>query len=180
MTHDVWALIRADAMENLDRRLGTAGVVAAVLASRGVRAAALYRVAHELHRRRHRLAALLTTRLNLALHAVDIHYEVTAGPGLVLRHAFGVVVGREAQLGSRVRLFQHVTLGKRMSGSTEHPDGMPTLGDDVHVYAGAVIVGPITVGERSLVGANVVLTESCPPDSTVVAPASRIVEPRER
>lgn len=108
------------------------------------------------------------------LFGVDISYRARIGPGLVLRHPVGIVVGRDVVLGSRVWLFQNVTLGKRFSGSADRPDGMPVVGDNVHIFAGAVVLGPIRVGADSVIGANAVLTSSCPDQSRVLAAPARI------
>jgi serine O-acetyltransferase len=112
---------------------------------------------------------------------VDIHPRAQIGPGLVLRHAHAVVIGRGAVIGRNVHVFHGVTLGNRLSGGPNRPDGFPVIGDDAILGAGAIILGPVHVGERSWVGAGVVLTRDVPPDSVVRAPEPEIQErPRAR
>lgn len=167
-------LLLSDAAENLERPPDRRALLMGLAVSRGVQVAALYRFAHALHRRGHRLAALLVTRLMQHLYACDIHPAAVIGPGLVLRHPVGVVIGAECVLGSRVRIFQNVTCGKRMTTSSRAVDGMPTLGDDVHLFAGAVVLGPVHVGRGAWVGANCVVMEDCPEGGRLTAPQPRL------
>jgi len=80
-------------------------------------------------------------------------------------HPVGIVIGDGVRIGRDVRIYQNVTIGltENTVGATETQ--YPTLGDEVCVYAGAVIVGGITIGSRSVVGANAVITRNVPPDS---------------
>lgn len=167
-------LVRSDIEENLGRPASLPVVVGALLLSRGVQAAALYRVGHLLHLHGLSVLSEVLLRVSQLLFGVDISYRARIGPGLVLRHPCGIVVGRDVVLGRRVRLFQNVTLGNRIAGSPGRPDGMPVIGDDVHLFAGAVVLGQVDVGSGSTIGANAVLTTSCPAHSRVTAPAPRI------
>lgn len=140
-----------------------------ILAYPGFYATAVYRLAHGLHR----LGVPLLPRL-LTEHAhretgVDLHPGATVGRAFAIDHATGIVVGETAEIGDRVRLYQGVTLGALyVDRALVHTKRHPTLGDDVVVYANAVILGGRTrVGDRSVVGGNVWLTESVPPDSIV-------------
>lgn len=167
-------LVRSDIEENLERPATLLVSITAVLLSRGVQAALLYRAGYALHRRGLSPVSEILLRISQLAYGVDLSYRARIGPGLVLRHPVGIVVGRDVVLGSRVRLFQNVTLGNRLSGSADRPDGMPVVGDDVHIFAGAVVLGPIRVGAGSVVGANAVLTTSCPARSRVLAAPARI------
>lgn len=170
----MWRLVVSDVEQNLARRATLPVVLFALVASRGVQVAALHRCAHSLHLHGLGALALIFQRVSQIVFGADIDVRARIGPGLVLRHPVGIVVGRDAVLGHRVRLFQNVTLGNRMSGSASRPDGMPVLEDDVHVFAGGVALGPITIGARSVIGANAVVTRSCPPDSRITAPAPHV------
>src|SRR4051812_23845947 len=118
--------VRADIAANLEREPSTFDVLAALLWSRGVQAVVLYRVARRLHTLGLRPLAELLLRISQMVFSVDLHYTAEAASGLVLRHPANIVVGRGATLGRRVVLFQGTTLGNRMSGGPERPDGMPT------------------------------------------------------
>lgn len=177
MISELWRSIRSDIEEGAGRHLGPVMTLAVVLGSRGVQVAVAYRVGHALSRRGLSLISAALQRLAQLLWGADIDFRARIGPGLVLRHPVGIVVGRDAVLGQRVRLFQNVTIGNRMSGSHARPDGMPVLEDDVHVYAGAAVLGPVTIGARTTIGANAVVTRSCPPDSVVKAPPAIVTSP---
>jgi serine O-acetyltransferase len=84
------------------------------------------------------------------------------GP-IEIPHPTGVVIGRGTTVGRNVRIFQNVTLGSSRRGD------YPTIGDDVTIYAGAVISGDITIGSGSIIGANAVVTTDVPPNKTIRA-----------
>ncbi len=142
----------------------------------GLEAITVYRVAHELHRLAVPFIPRMMTELAHAKTGIDIHPGATIGPGFFIDHGTGVVIGETCEIGRGVKLYQGVTLGalsfsKDDEGSLLHGSYKrhPTLCDGVVVYANATILGGQTViGERTVVGSNVWLTESVPPDTTVV------------
>ena len=170
-------LLRADVEENLERAATPLRVVAAVLTSRGVQVCLLHRLAHAAAKGGLVPVSVVLMRISQLLFGVDIHYRAVVGPGLVLRHPAGIVIGRDVVIGRRVRVFQHVTLGNRLSGGPDRPDGMPVIGDDVHLFAGCVVLGPVHVGHGASVGANAVLLQDCPPGGTVTAPRPTVLPP---
>lgn len=138
-----------------------------------------HRIAHELHL----LGVPLVPRILAALAhedtGVDIHPAAQIGGHFFIDHGTGVVIGATAVIGERVRLYQGVTLGAK---SFELDDaGLPKKGvprhpiveDDVIVYAGATILGRITIGRGSIIGGNVWLTRSVPPESRVTQAQAR-------
>jgi serine O-acetyltransferase len=94
---------------------------------------------------------------------------MTVGPGLDLPHPWGIVIGG-ATIGRNCVLYHNVTIGVRAPHLTHRrprrPE-LPTIGDDVIIYAGAMILGPITVGDRAIIGANAMVTQDVPPDTMV-------------
>jgi serine O-acetyltransferase len=80
-------------------------------------------------------------------------------------HPVGIVIGDGVRIGRDVRIYQNVTIGLTENLVGAAAEDYPALEDEVFVYAGAVIVGGITIGARSIVGANAVITRSVPPDS---------------
>jgi serine O-acetyltransferase len=110
---------------------------------------------------------------------VDIHPGARIGGSFFIDHGTGVVIGETAVIGERVRLYQAVTLGSRrfavdadgalVKGAPRHP----IVEDDVVIYAGATILGRITIGRGSIVGGNVWVTRSLPPGSTISQAQSR-------
>src|SRR6185503_6685127 len=100
-----------------------------------------------------------------AMTGVEIHPSARVGRGLVIDHGVGVVIGETAELGDHVTIYQGGTLGGTgFARGKRHP----TLGDQVMVGAGAALLGPIVIGERSKIGANSVVIHDVPPNSTVV------------
>ena len=97
------------------------------------------------------------------------------GPGLFLPHPYGIVVHARVRLGRDVTLYQNVTIGE----DNRRP-GVPVLGDDVVVGAGAVILGPVTVGNRACVGANAVVVDDVQPNTTVGGIPARTLSPRPK
>ena len=115
------------------------------------------------------LALWLADRV-LAFSGAELKPASTIGPGLVLKHTTGLVVGAEVVAGDNLTLHQNVTLGDR------HPfGGQPTLGDDVTVGAGACLLGPITVGTGAVVAANSVVLADVPPGAVVAGAPAQIV-----
>ncbi len=142
----------------------------------GLEAITVFRVAHELHALAVPFIPRMMTEFAHAKTGIDIHPGATIGPGFFIDHGTGVVIGETCELGRNVKLYQGVTLGA-LSFSKDDDGGLvhgsykrhPTLKDDVVVYANATILGGQTsIGERSVIGSNVWLTESVPADTTVV------------
>src|SRR5699024_178422 len=102
---------------------------------------------------------------------VDAGAEI--GAGLCIGHGIGVVIGDPTLIGERVRLYQNVTLGAVRFPADEHGrlekgyPRHPIIEDDVVIYAGATLLGRITVGKNSVIGGNVWLTRSVPADSAI-------------
>ncbi|HXX68482.1 MAG TPA: hypothetical protein VEK07_14935 [Polyangiaceae bacterium] len=115
------------------------------------------------------LAPQVVSRTIRHLYGSDIHWEARLEPGVVLVHGMGLAISRAARVERGAILFQNVTLGMSIDPATR-TTGAPTVGRDVHVGAGATIVGPVTLGARSKVSANCFVRTSVPPDSLVEAP----------
>lgn len=136
-----------------------------VLTYPGLHAVWSYRVAHRLWHRGRRLLARMLSQLTRTLTGIEIHPGATIGRRLFIDHGAGVVVGETAEIGDDVTLYHGVTLG----GTTwRHVKRHPTVGDRVIVGAGATLLGPITIGADSVVGAGAVVIRDAPPHSLVV------------
>lgn len=139
----------------------------------GFNAVLHYRLAHILHRAGIRFLARVISNIGHAATGIDIHPGARIGPGFFIDHGTGVVIGETAIIGRNVRLYQAVTLGaRRLPADAEGAlikgqDRHPILEDDVVIYAGATILGRITVGRGSTIGGNVWLTQSVPAGSVV-------------
>jgi serine O-acetyltransferase len=142
----------------------------------GVHAVWGYRWAHRLWGWRLRLLARIHSQFVRFLTGVEIHPAATIGRRLFIDHGMGVVIGATAEIGDDVMLYHGVTLGGK---STRDEKRHPTLGDHVVVGTGATILGPVTIGARSVVGAQAVVVTDAPPDSVLTGiPAT--VRPRSR
>ena len=102
-----------------------------------------------------------------AYFGIEIGKDVELGEGIWFIHPLGIVIGGDAKVGNRVRFFGNNTVG------TAKENGYPVIEDDVWVGAGARILGPITVGARSMIGANAVVVSDVPPDSVAVGIPAR-------
>lgn len=140
----------------------------------GLHAIWAHRVSHALWRRRLRLLARAGSQLSRWLTGVEIHPGAQIGRRFFIDHGMGVVIGETAEIGDDVMLYHGVTLGGRTRDAGKRH---PTLGDGVAVGAGAKILGPVTIGAGSVVGANAVVTRDAPADSILVGVPAK---PRHR
>ncbi len=137
-----------------------------LLCYRGATAVIYHRIAHALDRLGARLVARVISDLAHASTGIDIHPGARIGESFFIGHGTGVVIGETAVIGNNVQLSQAVTLEADRDKVKSLPRH-PILEDDVIVYAGATILGPVTVGKGSVIGGNVWLIESVPPGSII-------------
>lgn len=131
----------------------------------GLHAIWVHRLTHRMWRRESlRFPARALAQLTRMLTGVEIHPAATIGRRFFIDHGMGIVIGSTAEIGDDVMLYQGVTLGGR---SLEKVKRHPTIGDRVTIGAGAKVLGPITIGAGSAVGANAVVVKDTPPDSIV-------------
>jgi serine O-acetyltransferase len=132
-----------------------------------------YRLAHVLHGLGVPLIARMISEIAHSITGIEIHPGAQIGGRFFIDHGTGVVIGETAVIGHNVRLYQAVTLGAKrfpvdengalVKGNLRHP----IVEDDVVIYAGATILGRITIGRGSTIGGNVWLTRSVPPGSNI-------------
>ncbi|HYX78459.1 MAG TPA: serine O-acetyltransferase EpsC [Solirubrobacterales bacterium] len=159
--------IRADVASARDRDPAARGVgtVEILMNWGGVQAILVHRIAHALHQASVPLAPMALSYGSRAITGVEIHPAARIGADFFIDHGSGVVIGETAEIGDRVTLYQGVTLGGTgFARGKRHP----TVEDDVTIGSGAKLLGPITVGRYAKVGANTVVIEDVPPNSTVV------------
>jgi serine O-acetyltransferase len=144
------------------RRAGTVEILSSWA---GVQALLAHRVAHALHEADMPLAPLAISYVTRSVTGVEIHPAAQIGDDFFIDHGSGVVIGETAEIGDRVTLYQGVTLG---GTGFQRGKRHPTLGDNVTVGSGAKLLGPIEVGHGAKVGANTVVVEDVPPNTTVV------------
>lgn len=136
----------------------------------GFHAVLLHRLTHVLWRLHLKLIARFLANIVRMLTGIEIHPAAMIGDHCFIDHGAGVVIGETAIIGKRCTIYQGVTLGGM---SIQKGKRHPTLGDDVVVGAGAMLLGPITVGDRARIGANAVLLEDAPADAVMVGIPAR-------
>jgi serine O-acetyltransferase len=139
----------------------------------GVTAIIQHRIAHALHQLQVPLLPRIVSELAHAATGIDIHPSARIGGSFFVDHGTGVVIGETCAIGQRVRIYQGVTLGARgfpsddlgrpIKGQPRHP----IVEDDVVIYAGATLLGRITIGRGATIGGNVWLTRSVLPGARV-------------
>ncbi|WP_276272050.1 serine O-acetyltransferase [Haloarcula litorea] len=164
--------LRDDVRTALAKDPAATSATEVVLTYPGLHAVWLYRLAHALWVRDHRLGARLLSHLGRLLTGVEIHPGATVGDRLFVDHGMGTVVGETADVGDDVLMYHGVTLG---GASMRREKRHPTLEDGVTVGADATIIGPVTVGENATVGAGAVVVDDVPPGTTVVGNPARPV-----
>ena len=145
----------------------------------GLRAITHYRLAHELHTLGVPLIPRIITEQAHAVTGIDIHPGARIGEKFFIDHGTGVVIGETSVIGRGVRIYQGVTLGAKsfplddQGRPIKGVDRHPVVEDDVVIYAGATILGRVTIGKGSVVGGNVWLTRSVPAGSNITQAQTR-------
>ena len=167
--------LRADLAIIKERDPAARGTLEILLCYPGFHALCLHRLSHRLWRSRLPLAPMAgrtLSQLGRLLTGVEIHPGAQIGQGVFIDHGMGVVIGETAVVGNNCLLYQGVTLG---GTGKQHGKRHPTLEDNVVVGAGAKVLGAITVGANTRIGAGSVLLRNVEPDSTVVGIPGRVI-----
>lgn len=165
-------MMKSDIDSALQRDPAARNAFEIILAYPGIHALWLHRLAHALWKHGVKLPARWLSHLNRFLTGIEIHPGAQIGERLFIDHGMGVVIGETAEIGRNVTLYHGVTLG---GVSLEKGKRHPTLEDDVVIGAGAKVLGNITIGRGSRVGANAVVINSVPPNSVVVGVPGQVV-----
>jgi serine O-acetyltransferase len=170
---DYFKMIRHDIDSVLERDPAARSTLEILLAYSGLHAIWLHRINHWLWKHNFKLLARWFAQAARGLTGIEIHPGATIGEGFFIDHGMGVVIGETAEIGRNVTIYHGVTLGgTNLNKGKRHP----TLGDRVVIGAGAKVLGAITIGEDSRVGANAVVVKSVPPNSVVVGVPGQIVQ----
>lgn len=144
-----------------------------VLLYSGLHAIVIHRISHALFKVKIPLVPRFLSQLGRFVTGIEIHPGAEIEEGLFIDHGMGVVIGETSIVGKNVTLYQGVTLG---GTGKEKGKRHPTIGDNVVIGTGAKILGNITIGENSYIGANAVVVKDIPPNSTVVGVPGRITK----
>ena len=173
----MWQRIKVDIQVISQRDPALRSVWEVALAYPGFHAVLLHRLAHWLWQRNLTTLARFISHVGRFLTGIEIHPGAKIGRRFFIDHGMGVVIGETSEIGDDVTLYQGVTLG---GTSTKPIKRHPTIEDSVTIFSGAAVLGPVTVGRHSRVGAGSVLVTSVPPHSTVVGIPGRIVRAEAR
>lgn len=164
--------MRADIRSVFERDPAARSTLEVLLSYPGLHAVWGHRLSHWLWNHRQKLLARWFSQIMRGLTGIEIHPGATIGPEFFIDHGMGVVIGETAEIGAQVTLYHGVTLGgTSLNKGKRHP----TLEDNVVVGAGAKILGAITIGENSRIGANAVVVKSVPPNAVVVGVPGQVV-----
>jgi serine O-acetyltransferase len=164
--------LRADLAIIKERDPAARGTLEILLCYPGLHALSLHRLSHRLWRLRVPLLPRVLSQLARLLTGIEIHPGATIGQGVFIDHGMGVVIGETAVIGNRCLLYQGVTLG---GTGKVHGKRHPTLQENVVVGAGAKVLGAITVGANTRIGAGSVVVRNVAADCTVVGIPGRVI-----
>lgn len=142
----------------------------------GVWAVVNYRIANKLYKSGFKFLGRMVGGISQFLTNVDIHPACTIGRRVFIDHGFGVVIGETTNIGDDVLIYQGVTLG---GVSLTHGKRHPTVENNCVIGSGAKILGDITIGEESKIGANSVVVQDVPCHSTAVGVPARVIKRKD-
>ncbi|WP_374074992.1 serine O-acetyltransferase EpsC [Bdellovibrio bacteriovorus] len=129
-----------------------------------------HRIAHALYKAHLYFLARLVAEISRLLTGIEIHPGAQVGKRLVIDHGMGVVIGETAVIGNDCIIFHGVTLGGlKFDPVKRHP----TVGNKVLIGTGAKVLGPVTIGDGAMIGANAVVTKDVPAGATMVGPLAQ-------
>lgn len=163
--------IRADVTTVMERDPAARSRLEVLLCYPGVHALAFHRLGHRLWNAGWTTTARWVSHVSRFLTGIEIHPAARIGHGVFIDHGMGIVIGETSEIGDNVNLLQGVTLG---GTSTRREKRHPTLLDNVTVGSGAKVIGAITVGENSRIGAGSVVVRDVPPNAVVVGVPGRV------
>lgn len=160
--------------QNIQRKDPAArSVLEVILLYPGFHILVYHRIAHWLYQHKRFFLARWVSQHGRRRTGIEIHPGATIGRCLFIDHGMGIVIGETAEIGDDCTIYHGVTLG-----GTGHDTGKrhPTIGNNVLIATGAKVLGPFTVGDNSRIGANAVVLQEVPPNSTVVGVKARVVK----
>jgi serine O-acetyltransferase len=169
----MWKTLKEDIQAVFERDPAARSTWEVAIAYPGFHAILIYRLAHWVWQRKLTTLARFVSHVGRFLTGIEIHPGAKIGRRCFIDHGMGVVIGETSEIGNDVTIYQGVTLG---GTSTEPIKRHPTIEDSVTLFSGAAVLGPVTVGRHSRVGAGSVLVTSVPQHSTVVGIPGRVVK----
>ena len=137
----------------------------------GFKTIAIYRVSHIIYKLGYKVHARFFSEIGHSMTGIDIHPAAEIDYPFFIDHGTGIVIGQTSTIGKNVKLYQCVTLGAVSLSNAQELRGVvrpPQVGNNVTIYAGASLLGAITIGDNVTIGSNVFLTEDVPSNTRVV------------
>ena len=171
-------LLKADCARISSKRINLSTIFYKVLSNAGFRALFLYRIGRYFNLKRQGTLASICQRLMHHLSHCWISVGADIGPGFLIAHVGGLIIGGETRIGSNCDVRQNITFGGNFNKTSTIGRSQPWLGDNISVGAGAVILGPISVGSNSIIGANTVVTRDVPENVIVFGVPGKVIKER--
>ncbi|MCM3575697.1 MULTISPECIES: serine O-acetyltransferase [Mesobacillus] len=168
----MFKMMKEDIDVVFDQDPSARSVLEVVLTYAGLHAIWSHRLAHAFYKRKFYFIARAISQISRFFTGVEIHPGAKIGRRFFIDHGMGVVIGETCEIGDNVTVFQGVTLG---GTGKEKGKRHPTVNDNALIATGAKVLGSITIGENSKVGAGSVVLKDVPPNSTVVGIPGKIV-----
>ncbi len=168
----IFSDIKSDYRAVFERDPAARNSLEVIFTSPGFQAVVAHRISHSLWNNHLKFPARLLSHFSRILTGIEIHPGARIGKGFFIDHGMGVVIGETSEIGDNVTVYHGVTLG---GTSYTRDKRHPTVKDNVTIGAGAKILGPLTIGENSKIGANSAVIKDVPPDSTVVGIPGNVV-----
>ena len=168
----MFKIIKSDIAIIKERDPAAKGILEIFLCYPGFQAIFMHRFTHKLWKLKFPLVPRILSQINRSLTGIEIHPGAKIGKKVFIDHGMGVVIGETAEIGNNCLLYQGVTLG---GTGKSHGKRHPTLEENVVVGAGAKVLGSITVGANTRIGAGSVVVRSVKGNSTVVGVPGRVV-----
>ena len=143
-----------------------------------VQSVLLYRIQDFFTNKKIYFLAKLIRNLNLYLTGAEFCIGAKIGPGLIIRHPNGIVVGSGTVIGENCTILQQVTLGEKYGDGRDIYHKYPKIGNNVVISAGAKIIGGVHVGDNVTIGANAVVTKDIPNNSVAIGVPAKVIEPK--
>lgn len=162
-----------DAKNIRDKDPAARNVAEVIILYPGFHVLVTHKIAHFLYNHKCFFLARFVSQLARHLTGIEIHPGARIGRKLFIDHGMGIVFGETTEIGDNCTIYHGVTLGGTGKDTGKRH---PTIGDNVLISTGAKVLGPFTVGNNSRIGANAVVLQEVPPNSTVVGMKARIVK----
>ena len=172
-------IILSDAQAVVARDPATKSLTEAFLISSGLHAIIMYRGCHWLWNKGWHLTARLLSQITRFFTGIEIHPAAKIGKGFFIDHGMGVVIGETSEIGDNVTMYHGVTLGGRVvfdGKGKQLSKRHPSVQNNVIIGAGAMVLGPITIGEGAKIGANAVVLNDVKANQTIVGVPGHVVD----